>query len=94
MVNLAPVNLLLVEEERWLNGHEHVHGDEDQPEERKSDHDANKGARADVFLDVHVIEFLVAIWRDSLHILCESLNEEESEDKGVCGGGRSFHYIF
>ena len=93
MVNLAPIDFLLVEEDRWLNRHEHVHGDEDHSKKRKSHQYTNEGTRAKEFLNIHVIQFLVAIWRHSLHICCKSLDKEEREDKGVCGCSRSFHNI-
>ena len=73
-VDFAPVDLLLVEEFRRLNGHEHVDAGEAHAKEGDGNHDTDEAARSQVFLNVHVVHDLVAIGRYGGGGLCSLLS--------------------
>ena len=104
LFNLAPVNLgppillVLVMEEEWsLNGHHLVHGDKDKGKEKHDGQDADKGAWAQHFLNVHVVERQGANLGDGGFCpdsACswsgESFGQKKHQCDGVCGC--HFHY--
>ena len=97
-------------EEGWsLDSHEHVDSSKAHAEESKGDHDSNKAAWSDELLDVHVIDWEIAEFRDYLFVsstlsrlslprlslgLGECFYEKECEHEDVSGKGLCFHYIF